>query len=69
LPREDRRPMVAANLMGLVYWRLLRKLERRQFNVFGAEPIRLTKGQKIFLIFASWCRFVLGATSPNYGTV
>jgi 15-cis-phytoene synthase len=69
LPREDRRSMVAANLMGLVYWRLLRKLERRQFNVFGAEPIRLTKGQKIYLILASSCRFALGATSPNYGTV
>jgi phytoene synthase len=69
LPAEDRRSMVAANLMGLVYWRLLRKLERHQFNVFGPEPIRLSKGQKIFLIFRSWFRFVLGATSPNYGTV
>jgi len=67
LPPEDRRSMVAANLMGNVYWRLFRKLERQHFNVFGAEPIRLTKSQKIFLIFASWCRFVLGATSPSYG--
>ena len=28
LPAEDRRAMVAAELMGSVYWRLLRKLER-----------------------------------------
>ena len=69
LPVEDRRSMVAANLMGLVYWRLLRKLERQQFNVFGPEPIRLSKGQKIFLILLSWCRFISGATSPNYGIV
>jgi len=68
LPAEDRRAMVAAELMGSVYWRLLRKLERRQFNVFGPEPTRLGKGQKILLIFRSWYRFVFGAVSPNYGT-
>jgi phytoene synthase len=69
LPAEDRRSMVAAELMGSVYWRLLRKLERQQFNVFGPEPTRLSKGQKLLLIFRSWCRFVSGATSPNYGIV
>ena len=30
--------MVAAELMGSVYWRLLHKLERQQFNVFGPQP-------------------------------
>ena len=41
--------MVAAELMGSVYWRLLRKLERQQFNVFGPKPTRLNKGQKLLL--------------------
>ena len=68
LPPEDRRSMVAAELMGSVYWRLLRKLERQQFNIFGPKPTRLSKVQKLLLIFRSWCRFVVGATSPNYGT-
>lgn len=68
LPAEDRRSMAAAELMGSVYWRLLRKLERRQLNVFGLEPTRLTKGQKLLLIFRSWYRFLSGAMSPNYGT-
>ncbi|MBC8097528.1 MAG: presqualene diphosphate synthase HpnD [Akkermansiaceae bacterium] len=68
LPPEDRKAMVAAELMGSVYWRLLRKLERRQFNVFGPEPTRLTKAQKLLLIFRSWYRFFSGAMSPNYGT-
>jgi 15-cis-phytoene synthase len=68
LPQEDRRAMVAAELMDSVYWRLLRKLEGRQFNVFGLEPIRLSKGQKLLLILRSWYRFVSGAMSPNYGT-
>jgi phytoene synthase len=67
LPAEDRRAMVAAELMGSVYWRLLRKLERQQFNVFSPEPTRLNRGQKLLLIFRSWIRFFCGAMSPNYG--
>ena len=68
LPAGDRRSMVAAELMGSVYWRLLRKLERREFNVFGPKPTRLNKGQKLLLILRTWWRFASGAVSPNYGT-
>jgi phytoene synthase len=67
LPEVDRRSMVAAELMGSVYWRLLRKLEGRRFNVFGPRPTRLNKGQKLLLIFRAWCRFASGAVSPSYG--
>jgi 15-cis-phytoene synthase len=67
LPAVDRRSMVAAELMGSVYWLLLRKLERRRFNVFGPELTRLNKGQKVLLILRSWWRFMSGAVSPNYG--
>src|SRR6266481_1474813 len=68
LPAEDRRSMVAAELMGSVYWRLLRKLERQRFNVFGPRPTRLSKGQKVLLVLRSWFRFVSGAMTPNYGS-
>jgi phytoene synthase len=67
LPDADRRSMAAAELMGSVYWRLLCKLERRRFHVFGPRPTRLNKGQKILLIFRTWCRLVMGAAAPNYG--
>jgi 15-cis-phytoene synthase len=67
LPAEDRRSMVAAELMGSVYWRLLCKLERQHFNVFGLQPTRLSKPHKIALIARSWFRFLLGVTTPNYG--
>ena len=67
LPAGDRRAMVAAELMGSVYWRLLRKLERQRFNVFGPELTRLNKGHKALLIVRSWWRFVSGTLSPNYG--
>ena len=68
LPEVDRRSMVAAELMGSVYWRLLRKLERQQFDVFGPKPTRLNKGQKILLILRTGLRVASGALTPNYGT-
>lgn len=67
LPPGDRRSMVAAELMGSVYWRLLRKLEADRFEVFGPRPKRLSRGQKLALVFRAWCRFAAGSTSPAYG--
>lgn len=67
LPAPDRRSMSAAELMGAVYWRLLRKLEQRRFNVFGPVPTRLTKFQKLLLVMRTGCRVALGAMTPNYG--
>jgi phytoene synthase len=67
LPAVDRRSMVAAELMGSVYWRLLRKLEGQRFNVFGPRPARLNKGQKLLLIFRAWYRLATGAVSSSYG--
>lgn len=68
LPIEDRRSMAAAELMGSVYWRLLEKLEAQQFNVFGPEPMRVSKGQKVLLILRTWLRIASGNVLPNYGT-
>jgi phytoene synthase len=66
LPREDRRAMAAAELMGSVYWRLLEKLEAREFDVFGPEPTRVSKPQKLVLIFRTWLRIASG-NGPDYG--
>jgi phytoene synthase len=67
LPPEDRQAMVAAELMGSVYWQLLQKLERNRFDVFGPQPLKLSKPHKLALIFKSWLRFAAGSTSPSYG--
>lgn len=67
LPEADCRSMAAAELMGSVYWRLLRKLELQRFDVFGPNPTRLSAGQKILLILRSWYRTLSGAVVPNYG--
>ena len=68
LPPADRRSMATAELMGSVYWKLLRKIERRRFNVFDAGETRLNKSQKIFLILRMWYRVWRGKLlQPNYG--
>ena len=67
LPAEDRRAMSAPELMGAVYWRLLRQLEQRQFQVFGPRCARLGKGQKALLILRAWWRMNWGALVPSYG--
>ncbi|HEX4119897.1 MAG TPA: presqualene diphosphate synthase HpnD [Verrucomicrobiae bacterium] len=67
LPKVDRRAMIAAELMGSVYWRLLMELEGRRFDVFGGVVVRLNRGQKLALIFRTWTRLAIGATAPNYG--
>jgi phytoene synthase len=67
LPAEDRKAMIAAELMGSVYWHLLQKLESVNFDVFGPRPLKLSKPHKLALIFKSWLRFTAGSTSPSYG--
>jgi 15-cis-phytoene synthase len=67
LPPEDRRAMVAAELMGSVYWRLLQKLEQGKFDVFGPQALKLGKPHKLALIFQSWLRHATGSTAASYG--
>jgi phytoene synthase len=68
LPAADRRSMAAAELMGSVYWRLLKKLEHSRFQVFGPVPTRLSKAQKALLVLRTFYRVLSNATAPNYGT-
>jgi 15-cis-phytoene synthase len=68
LPREERRSMVAAEVMGAVYWQLLVRLERVQFNVFTPVPTRLTRPHKAWLILQTWFKVTAGFPRPSYGT-
>lgn len=68
LPSEDRPAMIAAELMGAVYWRLLGCLEARQFDVFHAQRVRVSKPAKAWLVFRTWWRLRVGPFVPNYGT-
>jgi phytoene synthase len=67
LPAEDRRAMVAGELMGSVYWQLLQKLEQKKFDVFDPQPLKLSRPRKLALVFKSWLCCAFGSTSPGYG--
>ncbi len=67
LPPEDRRSMVAAELMGSVYWRLLLKLEAARFDVFRPGVVRLSKPHKILLILRAWWRHGTRMDRSDYG--
>ncbi len=45
LPPEDRQSLVAAEIMAAIYWRLLRLIQARAYNVFG-ERVRLSRPLK-----------------------
>ena len=67
LPAGDRGSMIAAELMGSVYWDLLLQIERRRFDVFRSDRIRVSKARKGFLILRTWLRLKCGFKTPNYG--
>lgn len=67
LPEADRPTMIAAELMGTVYWHLWRQLETRGFNVFASPHIRLGKPHKLWLILRTWLRWTCHSKASNYG--
>jgi len=67
LPAADRSAMVAAEAMGAVYWRLLRRMEDSKFRVFDPCPTRLGRLHKLALVFGTWWRIKTGSNRPNYG--
>jgi phytoene synthase len=56
LPREDRRSMVAAEIMGSVYRALLRQMEKDKFRVFE-KHYRLSRWEKAGRITAKLLKF------------
>jgi hypothetical protein len=60
--------MIAAELMGFVYWRLLQKIERHQFDVFTHPKIRLNRFEKAGLVARTGFGFYTGFGLPHYGS-
>jgi len=59
LPKEDRRSMVAAEIMRAIYSRLLKKIEEADYDVF-THPIQLSKSQKLYIALKTFIRNRLG---------
>ncbi len=56
LPPEDRRSLVAAEIMAAIYWRILRRIQQRCYNVFG-EPVRLSLPLKYWTALSVYLGF------------
>lgn len=66
LPSEDRPSLIAAEMMARIYWELLRKLEKRHFDVFNKPRIRVSKTHKILLLMMTWISIHLKIGHPPF---
>jgi phytoene synthase len=58
LPRADARRLVAAEIMGAIYRAILRRIERRDYDVFS-EVVRVPRPSRALIAAATWARAAL----------
>jgi phytoene synthase len=56
LAPEDRRAMIAAEIMGAIYWRVLGRIRARRYNVFG-ERVRISRALKFWTALSVYLGF------------
>ncbi len=66
LPRGDARRLVAAEIMGAIYFAILRRIERSGFAVLG-HVIRVPRPVRAVIAAATWCRVMLLPSRIAYG--
>jgi phytoene synthase len=55
LPREDARSLVAAEIMGGIYFEILRRIERRGYDVFSSR-VRVPRPQRAVIALRLWMK-------------
>ena len=60
LPPGESRHLVAAEIMGAIYFGILRRIEARGYDVFG-EVVRVPRPQRAWIAAATWARTLLRA--------
>jgi len=63
LPRVDARSLVAAEIMGAIYFEILRRIERSGYDVLS-QRIRVPRAYRAVLALATWARTLAGLRSP-----
>jgi phytoene synthase len=58
MPRVDRRSLVAAEIMGDIYFAILRKIERARYDVFRSR-IRVARPRRALIALDVWSRALL----------
>jgi len=57
LPPEDARSLVAAEIMGGIYFEILRRIERRRYDVFSSR-VRVPRPQRAVIALKLWMRAI-----------
>jgi phytoene synthase len=65
LPREDARSLVAAEIMGAIYFAILRRIERSGYDVFR-ERIRVPRPQRAVIALRLWIKSILGMQKAEF---
>jgi phytoene synthase len=65
LPREDARSLVAAEIMGGIYFEILRRIERRGYDVFS-ERIRVPRPRRAVIALRLWMKSILGMRNAEF---
>jgi len=65
LPREDARSLVAAEIMGGIYFEILRRIERRGYDVFS-ERIRVPRPRRAVIALRLWMKSILGMQNADF---
>ena len=53
LPRHDERRLVAARIMGAIYFEVLRSIERAQYDVFR-QRVRVSRPRQAMIAARTW---------------
>jgi len=61
-PRKDARSLIAAEIMGQIYWALLRRIESRRFRVLE-ERVTVPAGRKVAIALRCWTAAHLGSVA------
>ena len=63
LPRTEARRLVAAEIMGAIYQEILRRIERRNYDVFS-QVIRVPRPARALVALNTWARTLAGLRLP-----
>ncbi|MBI4641025.1 MAG: squalene/phytoene synthase family protein, partial [Candidatus Tectomicrobia bacterium] len=56
LPKEDRKSLFAAEIMGSIYYELLKKIEHYRYNVFEGD-MTLSNSRKLLIALKVWLKY------------
>jgi phytoene synthase len=60
LPRQDARALVAAEIMGAIYFAILTKIERAGYDVFS-RVVRIPRPKRALIALHTWMRIMAGS--------